>query len=73
MAKHLTLAFAIFSLSGCSSIPPAGRPGVWAAGAVVGASLLFRAGAARDSSDPPGNPGCFVRIEGGRSETLCPP
>jgi hypothetical protein len=73
MAKYLTLFSALLLLSGCSSIPPAAKPAAWAAGAVVGASLLFRVGAARDSSDPPQDPGCFVRIEGGRSETICPP
>jgi hypothetical protein len=71
VAKTLTLTFVLL-LSGCSSNPPAARPGVVAAGAVVGAALLFRAGANKESSDPPEDPGCFVRIEGDRRETICP-
>jgi len=72
MIKHLTLAFVLL-LSGCSSVPPVARPGVGAAGAVVAASLLFYVGAKEDSSDPPEHPGCFVRIEGDRRETICRP
>jgi hypothetical protein len=74
MAKHLSLAFAWLVLAGCSSIPPAARPGVVAAGAVVAASVLFYVGAKEDGSgDPTEDPGCFVRIEGNSRETICPP
>lgn len=73
MSKPLLLIAASLSILGCSSIPPAARPGVVAAGAVVGAAVLFRIGAAQDSSDPPQEVGCFERIEGNRRETICPP
>jgi hypothetical protein len=72
-AKYVWLGFALSLLAGCSSLPPAARPGVWAAGAVVAASVLFYVGAKEDSSDPPADVGCFERIEGNRSETICPP
>ena len=73
MIKRLTVIFAFSLLAGCSSIPPAARPGVLAAGAVVGASLLFYVGAKNDSSDPPEEVGCFEKIEGSSRETICPP
>jgi hypothetical protein len=73
MAKRLAVVLALSLLAGCSSIPPAARPGVWAAGAVVGASLLFYVGANDDSSEPPEDVGCFDKIEGGNRETICPP
>jgi hypothetical protein len=74
MAARLSLVFASLWLAGCSSIPPAARPGVVAAGAVVAASVLFYVGAREDdSSDPPEDVGCFEKIEGNRSETICPP
>lgn len=73
MAKRIASVFGCVLLAGCSSIPPAARPGVLAAGAVVGASLLFYVGAKDDSSDPPEDVGCFERIEGNRRETICPP
>jgi hypothetical protein len=74
MAQRLSLAFALLLLTGCSSLPSAARPGVVAAGAVVAASVLFYMGAKEDgSSDPPEDPGCFVRIEGNSRDTICPP
>lgn len=73
MVKRLAAVFASLLLAGCSSIPPAARPGVLAAGAVVGASLLFYVGAKNDSSDAPEEVGCFEKIEGSTRETICPP
>ena len=74
MAKRLSLVFVFWLLAGCSSIPPAARPGVVAAGAVVAASVLFYVGAKEDgSSDPPEEVGCFERIEGNSRQTICPP
>jgi hypothetical protein len=73
MTRALYLIAASTLLAGCSSIPPAARPGVVAAGAVVAAAVLFRVGADNESSDPPKEVGCFERIEGSRRETICPP
>ena len=73
MANRLAAALALSLVAGCSSIPPAARPGVLAAGAVVGASLLFYVGARNDSSDAPEEVGCFEKIEGNTRETICPP
>jgi hypothetical protein len=61
-------------IAGCSSVPPAARPAVVAAGAVVAAQVLFRIAADSDGSAPsPENVGCFEKIEGGQRETICPP
>lgn len=73
MAKRMTAVIATLLLAGCSSVPPAARPGVLAAGAVVGASLLFYVGAKNESSQPPEQVGCFEKIEGSSRETICPP
>jgi hypothetical protein len=61
------------NVSGCANIPAAARPGLWAAGAVIGASLLLYAGEKRDSSNPSSDVGCFDRIDGGHRDTICPP
>jgi hypothetical protein len=74
MVKLLSLVFSLLLLSGCSSIPPAAKPGVVAAGAVVAASILFYVGAKEgDRSDPPEDVGCFEKIEGSSRQTICPP
>lgn len=72
MRQQLLLAVVVL-LAGCSSIPPPARPGVVAAGALVGAAVLFRVGANKDSSEAPEDVGCFEKIEAGRRETICPP
>jgi hypothetical protein len=73
MPRLPTLIFASTLLAGCANVPPAARPGVVAAGAVVAAAVLFRVGADDESSDPPKEVGCFEKIEGNRRETICPP
>lgn len=74
MTKRLPLLFGALLLAACASIPPAARPGVVAAGAVVAASVLFYVGAREDgTSAAPEDVGCFERIEGARRETICPP
>jgi len=73
MARRMVAVFGLLLVAGCSSVPPAARPGVLAAGAVVGASLLFYVGSRNGSSDPPEEVGCFERIEGNDRETICPP
>lgn len=73
MVKRTTVVVALWLLAGCSSVPPAARPGALAAAAVVGASLLFYVGAKRDGSNPPEDVGCFEKIEGNDRETICPP
>jgi hypothetical protein len=73
MTRALSLVLAATLLAGCSSLPPAARPGVVAAGAVAAAAVLFRVGADNESSDPPQEVGCFERIEGNSRQTICPP
>lgn len=74
MVNRLSLSLALLLLCGCSSLPPAARPGVVAAGAVVAASVLFYVGAKEDGdSEPPEDVGCFERIEGNQRQTICPP
>ena len=73
MLRRVLLLSWLLALSGCSSIPPAARPAVVAAGAVAGASLLFYVGEKHDSSDPPENVGCFDKIENGQVQRICPP
>ena len=73
MTKRIAPVFVLLLLAGCASVPPAARPGVLAAGAVVGASILFYVGAKNDNSDPPEDVGCFDKIEAGNRETICPP
>jgi hypothetical protein len=71
--QRASLGLVLLFVSGCSSVPPAARPGLWAAGAVVAASILFRVGAADESSGQPEDLGCFDQIENGHTETICPP
>jgi hypothetical protein len=73
MAKYLLLLTSSL-VAGCSSIPPAARPGVVAAVAVVAAPVLFYIGSKQgNKSSEPVDVGCFDRIEGDRRETICPP
>jgi hypothetical protein len=74
MLTRVSAVSAVALLAGCSSLPPAARPGVVAAGAVVAASVLFYIGAKDDgSSAAPEDVGCFDRIEGNSRQTICPP
>jgi hypothetical protein len=73
LTKRASLLLVLLFVAGCSSVPPAARPGLWAAGAVVAASILFRIGADDESSGQPEDLGCFEEIENGHSETICPP
>jgi hypothetical protein len=73
VTQRASLGLVLLFVSGCSSVPPAARPGLWAAGAVVAASILFRVAGDDESSGQPDDLGCFEEIENGHTEAICPP